>query len=173
MSAPQQRDAGGDRGPAGPAGKIAEGAVAAEQLVAPEPRDGNLQPELLGRLGHEPRVDAVDRGLVHRLEDARQVGSELALRDPSRRVPRAEGARDLRGERRLVLVGGSQFVEGKRHGLDVAVAGIAHQADERARVDAGGQERADGHVRHEVVAHAVEKRRTHLTQGHRADRGGR
>jgi hypothetical protein len=54
-------------------------------------------------LAHEPGVDAIDRRLIHRLDDTRQVGSKLVLTDDPRRVPSRIEVRNCCGLRCLVV----------------------------------------------------------------------
>ena len=86
-----------------PARDIPERWIAAEQLVAPETRNGDLQAQLMGRLGDKPRIDTVDRRLVHRLDNAREVCRELPFSDDPRRVARAIAPRHFLRKRRLIL----------------------------------------------------------------------
>ena len=66
---------------------------------------------------------------------------------------------DLGGERRLVLVAGrANSSKAQRDGADVGSAGIAHQAEERPGIDAGGEKQADLDVGQQVRRDAVERR---------------
>ena len=147
---------------------LVEGWIPAEQLVAAETRDSHLETQFMARLADEPGVDAIDRRLVHRCEDLRKILCEFALRDDAIDVPGAEAARNLVGKRRLVLGAASELLERERHGLDVLLARIPHQSDKGTGVDACREERADGDISHQMVAHAIEQRVTDSLQHVRA-----
>ena len=68
--------------------------------------------------------------------------SAVALGDPGRR-------------RRLVFRAAGKFGKRQGDGADVVLAGIAHQADQGAGVDTGGQEGPDRDIRDQMMAHAV------------------
>ena len=69
---------------------------------------------------------------------------------------RAVALGDTRGMRRLVLGRAAEFVEGKRDGADVALAGVAHQAEQRPGIDACREKQADFHVGQQMRPHAVD-----------------
>ena len=102
--------------------------------------------ELVRCLGSKPGADAIDRGLIHGLGDERQIRLKLGLGDDACGMARAVEAANLLGQRRLVLGAVAELAEGDGDGLEVALAGVPHQADERTGVDAGRQEGANGHI---------------------------
>ena len=133
----EERHARRRRQQADPARDVAEGGVAGEQLVAAEAGNGNLEPQLARGLGHEPRIDAVDGRLVHRLQNARQVGLELRLADDARGVASPVEPGHLLSQRSFILGTPAKLVERQGHGLHILLAGVAHQADQRAGIDPG------------------------------------
>ena len=64
-----------------PVGNVPERGVAAEELVAAQARDGDLEARLGCGLADEPGVDAVDAGLVHGGEDLGQIAAEFVFVD--------------------------------------------------------------------------------------------
>ena len=125
-----ERHACAQAAPAHPARNVGEGRIAAEQFVAAETGDRDLETELARRLGDEPGVDAVDGRLIHGVEDCRQVGAEFLVRHGADGVPGAIVARDLGGQRRFVVVAAAEFLVAQRDGVDVVVA--RHRASSRA-----------------------------------------
>ena len=77
----------------------------------------------------EPGVEAVDRRLVHRIENFGQIVAKLLLRHDTRRMSRAILRRDLCRDRGLVLAPTAEFLESQGHRLDILLPGIAHQTD--------------------------------------------
>src|SRR5215210_6561918 len=74
------------RGPTDPAGNIVERRIATKQFVAAETRYGRFEPDLPNGLADEPGIDAIDRRLVHRVENLRQIGAKLHLRNDAHRM---------------------------------------------------------------------------------------
>src|SRR5262249_33436729 len=106
----------------------------------------------------EPRVESVDRRLVHRIEDFGQILAKLLLRYEASGMSRAILSRDLNRKRRLVLVPAAKFLESQGHRLDILLPGIAHQTNERAGVDSARQECTNRDIGDEMMAHAVQER---------------
>ena len=86
------------------------------------------------RLAHEPSVDAINRRLIHRLDDSRQVRSKLVLADDARRVPGRVEARDRLASGASSFARAAEFIECQRHGLDILLPGFAHQTDKGAGI---------------------------------------
>src|SRR5260221_658039 len=143
-----------DGGNADEAGDGSEGGVAAEQLVAAGGGEGHLPSQLGGGVAHEVRVDGVGRGLIHGLEQPRQLGAELVAGERDVRVLRSILARDGLRKRRLVLPRAGVFVEPQGDALQ-RHARLRGQGHDRSGVASGGEERADRHVAHEVIAHRL------------------
>ena len=80
-AAPQSRHGRPEGASAAPSAGCRKARIAGQELIAAQPRERHLQAGLVGRLGDEPGVDAVDRGLVHGLQNGRQVVAELPLAD--------------------------------------------------------------------------------------------
>src|SRR6476659_6055463 len=106
-----------------------ERGIAAEQLIPSEPRYGYFEAELFGRLGDKPRVDAINRRLVHNFHNSRQVGLEFALGDDPRGVLRAISARHLPRDGRLVVRLAPELLKGEGDGLYIILARVAHETD--------------------------------------------
>ena len=106
----------------------------------------------------EPSVEAIDRGLIHRVMNFGQVVAETPARSrhawyvgcriAPRSLPRS-------GPRPRST---AKFLECQSHRLDVLLPSIAHQTDQRARIDSAGKKCANRDIGHEMMAHAVEKR---------------
>ena len=137
---------------------VAKRWIAAEKLVATQAGNRHLQSQFARRFADEPGVETIDRGLVHRIENFRQIIAEFLLGHDTRGVSRPVLRRDLRRDRRLVLASPAKFFEGQRHRLDVLLSRIAHQTDQSAGVDSAGKECTDRNVGYEMVTHAVEER---------------
>ena len=88
--------------------------------------------------------------LVHVPQELRQQRDDVGL-DQDLVVIGAEPRRDRLRVRQLVVeVVGVAAAEADRIGLHRAAAVLRHQADDGARVDPAGQERADRHVAHHL-----------------------
>ena len=106
----------------------------------------------------EPGVEAVNRGLVHRVQNFGQVVLKLPLRHDPCGMSRAILSGDLCRDRGLVLDPTPEFFERKGDRLDILLSGITHQTDQRARVDSAGKKCANRDIGHEMMTHAVEER---------------
>ena len=76
-------------------------------------------------------------------------------------MPAAVVRGDQPRERRLVVGRVVEILVGKGDGMDIRRADIPHEAEQRSRIDPGGQEDADRNVGDEMVADAVTQRRAH------------
>src|SRR2546423_5041363 len=114
-----------------------DGDVLARELRDHVGRDG-------GRVGE--RLVEVPDEFVNDVADVR--------RDDELRVLRAE---TLGGEARVLQFVVAVFAEAYREGLDGSVGVARHQADDRARINAAGEERAERHVRDQTYAHGLVK----------------
>src|SRR5262249_37302461 len=132
-----------------------EARVAAEQLVAADAGDGDLESRARGGLRDEEDVDAVDRRLIERAHGIRDALAHLLDLDRDGMVLRAVELRGLRGEPALVERG---IVEAERHGADRPAVHLGQQSEQRRRVDAAREERAYRDVRDEVMARRVDER---------------
>ena len=104
--------------------------IAAEQLVAAEAGQRDLQAGLARRLGDEVGVHAVDRRLVHRGEQALALGGEIA-----RRAPSASGAARRADARRSRQAGSRRSAppSNSRSPGSRCAGGSAAQSRRRAR----------------------------------------
>ena len=73
--------------------------VAAEELVAADARQHDLQARIACRLRDEVRVHRVDGRLVHRVKDGLQLALEVGARDGDGAMVGADQARHVLGER--------------------------------------------------------------------------
>ena len=87
-----------------PPGQLVEGRVPAKQLVPAHPGDHNLEPQVVGRLAHQPGIHSVNARLVHGVENPRQVLRDIGVVNPGQRMVRSVMGGNLRGQARLVLV---------------------------------------------------------------------
>ena len=140
-----------------PARHIHEAWIPGQQLVAAEPGKCDFEAGLFGSLRDEPSVDAVDRGLVHRLDDGGKILVEFALVDAPHDVPRSIALRHMTGELRFVLHRAAELVETKGDRSDLALAGIPHQAEKRTGIDTRGEKHPDLDVRQQMGADTVER----------------
>src|SRR5262249_12959771 len=104
------------------------------EFVATETGQRDLEAEFMRRLAHKPDVDAINRRLIHGLDDTRQVGSKLVLTDDTRRVPSRIEIRDRRGLRPLVIWRATEFIEHHRHLLYISLPGSAHKTADCAGI---------------------------------------
>ena len=102
-------------------------------------------------LRHVVGIDAVNRRLIEMFENARPIGGDVGGVHLQLVMPRAEGSGHLSRQPGL----GRRIVDTDREGLQVRGARRRRRRDERAGVDAAGQEHADGHVGHQVRADAL------------------
>src|SRR5262249_20578544 len=123
---PQQRDAGRHGPPAHPARNVAEGWVTAKQFIAAEPRYRGLEAKLTRGFADEPGVDAIDRGLIHRLENSWQILPEFLLGDDADCVFAVVMGGALRREGSLVFRLVPIFLVRERDGIDPLLAGTTH-----------------------------------------------
>ena len=144
-----------------PARHVDEARIAGQKLIAAKPGDRDLEASLACRFRDEPRVDAVDRGLVHGLENCREIVQELALSDTPHDVVRPIALGDQCGKRRLVLIRAAELLEGQRDGADVALARVPHQTEQRAGIDARRKKYAHLDIGKKMRAHAIGHRRAH------------
>ena len=105
----------------------------------------------------EPGVEAVNRGLVHRVENFGQVIVKFRLRHDTRGMSRAILSSDLCRDRGLVLDPTLEFFERQGDGLDILLSGVTHETDQRARVDSAGKECTNRDIGHEMMTHAVKE----------------
>ena len=152
---PRERDAADE---ADEPRDLGEAGVAAEELVAAEPGERDLQPGLRRRPADEVAVDPVERRLVHRREEGVERGVEVGAVDPDRVVLRAVVGRDGLRERDLVVGRAPVLLESERDGAEPP-ADLGRERGERRRVPTGREEHAHVHVGDEVVPHAVQERR--------------
>ena len=95
---------GGNRPEAAtPSGQIGEARITGQEFVAADTRQRDLETVSLRGLCDKPGVDPVDRGLIHRVENIRQIPLELAPFDAPDNVLGAITRRHLGGERRFVF----------------------------------------------------------------------
>jgi hypothetical protein len=76
--------------------RAGEARIPAEQLVSTDPGERDRQARLARRPGDEPRVETVDRGLVHRVEESFEPGDEIPDPQPDLDVLRSVSARGRR-----------------------------------------------------------------------------
>jgi hypothetical protein len=132
-------------------------AVAGEDLVAAVAAEDDLvaaRGELGDEVGRHER--AVAEGLVEGEQGGGEVRARRRLVDEPHRVRDAERARRLARGRRLVERG---VAEAHRVGLEPLARGVAGVGRDERRVDAAAQERGDGHVALEVLAHRAAQER--------------
>lgn len=158
-AAGEQRQQSGDEGQslqaAPPDRQLGEVGVAAEQFVAANPGDHHFQTQRGGVLADQPGVKAVDAGLVHVLQRLGQVGGGLGVADPDGVLLGAVAGGDGFGVDHFILAGPAKAAEAEGDGLQGGAAVFGHQPDQRAGVDAGGQERADRDVGDLMSGHRV------------------
>src|SRR4051794_24463115 len=94
--------------------------VATEQFVPSNTREHDFVAPLGGSLTGEPRVHAVDRRLIHCVEEPRQILFELCLRHTPDGVREAVVRGDRFRHRHFVLRHAGELVETERDGLDTS-----------------------------------------------------
>ncbi len=128
--------------------------VAAEQLVAADPREDHrdvLARELRHEVGRDER--RVGDRLVHVPDQIRQQRRHVRLHDDLVMIG-AELLGHLPRVRQLVVeLRAGRALEPDRIGLDRLRAVTTHERHDRARIDAARKERADRHVADHLVAH--------------------
>ena len=168
------------QGPHGPGAEMAQGqgqppepleqprplrvaVVAREQLVPPVARKRDRHVPA-GELRHQVRGDlrTVGEGLVVDGGEARDHVEQLALAHVELGMFGAEMRGHGLGVLGLVV---TCLVKADREGQGRAVREVLHQRDHGRGIDAARQERAQGHVRHELAAYRVEKERLERTHG--------
>src|SRR5437867_2482233 len=100
------------------AGDVAEARVAAEEFVAAQAGEGDLQPGASSGVADEEAVDPVARGLVHGAHEAGEVVAEIVLADPDGLVAGAVLGGDLRSQRGLVVERAAKFLETESDGAE-------------------------------------------------------
>jgi hypothetical protein len=135
--------------PAGPqgTGDVDVARVAAEQLVPARPGEGDGHPGLPGCPAHEVGVDPVEGGLIDGREGVGELLLEGLLREHDVRVAALEDFGHLPGVAALVIGG---QVEADGEGVHGAGRDLARERRHRARIDAAGEEDAEGHVGDEL-----------------------
>src|SRR5262249_24540289 len=93
--------------------------VAAKKFVAAQTGNRHFESQFTRGFADEPRVEPVDCGLVHGLENFGQIVSKLSLRHKTRGMPRAILRRNLCRDRGLVIFPAAEFLESQGHRLDV------------------------------------------------------
>ena len=93
--------------------------------------------------------------MVHRVQNQRNVGAKFSLADTAYHVVCAVLAGDPGRARGLVVSGSAKFIEGQRDAADPGLARIAHGAQDRTRIDPGGQEHADFDIGQQMRRNAV------------------
>src|SRR6266404_6376641 len=109
---------------AAPARQIEKTRIAGKKLVATEPGERHFQSCFLRRLRYKPGVHTIDGGLIHRIENRRQVVVEFLLAHTSHDVAGAIMPGYARSKRRFVLVRTGELLEGKRDRADIALASV-------------------------------------------------
>ena len=132
--------------------------IAAEKLISAQTGNRHFEPQFPSGLADEPCVEPIDRGLVHGIENFRQVVAKLLLGHKTCDMSRAILRRNLLCYRRLILTPTAEFLKGQSHRLDILLPRIAHQTDEGAGVDSAGKECTNWDIGHKMMAHAVEER---------------
>src|SRR5262249_2415933 len=132
--------------------------IATEKLVATQAGNRHLESQFTRRLADEPGIEAINRGLVHCIEDFGQVVPKLLLRHDTRGVSRAILGRNLLCNYRLILISTAEFFESQCHSLDILLPCITHEADQGTGVNSTREECADRHVGYKMMPDAVEQR---------------
>ena len=135
-----------------------KGSIAAENLVAAQPRERHFQPRLTDPPRDDVHVDAVHRGLIERTHRLFQPRLHLFSAELEFLVLRAEALSRLPGEFPFaeVLLG-----EDDRKSVDVSSL-AAGQRGERSGIDAAAQENPQRHIRDQVAANDIFEQRPQL-----------
>ena len=137
------------------ADRLQEGRVAHEELVAALADLDHLDAGVRGELRDviERNADGIRDRLVLVLDEARQIVEHRAVVDQHLAVIGAVALGDAARVVQLVQVPGVLALVADRERVDRQVAALGHQRRARARVDAAGQEHAEGNVAHHAIAH--------------------
>src|SRR5262249_1408925 len=103
-----------------------------------------LEAKLARGFADEPGVDAIDRRLIHRLANSRQILPEFLLGDDADRVFAVVMGGAFRRERSLIFRLVPIFLIRERDGIDPLLAGIRNQTEEGAGINSGGRNMPTG-----------------------------
>ena len=115
-----------------------ESRIAREEFVGAQPAHRHPEPGAVGSATGEPAVDAIDRRLVHRLEDGLEAGFDVAAVEPLDDVLCAVERGRADGEGNFVELGPGIFGEADGNRLDPRLAERRHRAEQRGGIDPGG-----------------------------------
>ena len=126
--------------------------IAAEQFVASNARQHDFVAAFGDSLAGKPGVHTVDRRLVHRVENAWNIVLEFGPGDNAHVVRQTIVIRGRPGHEGFVVATAGELLEADGNSLDSSPR-LGCEPSDGSRVDAAGEEHADGHIGHEVSAH--------------------
>ncbi len=129
---------------------LVEAGVTAEEFISAEAAEGYLEPELAGEFCNEVRVDAVDGGLIHGIEEIFAVGDKVGAIDVLEIVMDVEGVGYFFGERDFVEGCIAHFVEAQGERTDVFSGELGSKRCDGPGVTPCREERCDGDIGAEV-----------------------
>src|SRR5262245_60921870 len=100
----------------------------------------------MSSLAHEPGVDTIDTRLVHCVQNTRHILPKFCLRHEAGRMTSPKLSGYLFCERCFITRLPCELREGQRHGLNIRLASIPHEAHERTGVDTGRKECSDWNI---------------------------